>query len=515
MTKLGRNAPCPCGSGRKYKHCCLAASEASDFQYRRLRQIESNLIPLLLAYAEEQFGPESVEEAWEEFNDWEPCEELDPDSPMNMLFKPWFLFNWTFELEGRPGSSIPIDTTIVEALLFDLENELTLDEKAYLDACVRPPFSLCEVVATSPGEGMTLRDLLRRVEYKVTERLASSSLQRGQIIYCASAEVFGVSFNVATSPYNLHPTAKRDVLELRRWMVDELGTDEIGGHHLYDFENDIRSLYLEIVEGMLAPPRLANTDGEPLLPHKLYFDIESADEAFNALKFLAEGVTESDLVMSVRSRDGVIESAEISWHGGNEKAKKRMGENVLLGVLRIDGQRLIVDVNSLNRAEEIRRLIEERLGEHVTYKTTLIEPLESEIEEMWNAALSEDAETFHIPEPTRLSLSRKGKRSSSEVPSSGKVFPGTEASVSREGSLEDFPEVQEMLKRVAQQHWQTWFDEPVPALNNMTPREAAKTDEGRELLESLLLYFEQQNSRLPDNASNPDIAALRRELGME
>ncbi len=24
----GRNAPCPCGSGRKYKHCCLEKDEA-------------------------------------------------------------------------------------------------------------------------------------------------------------------------------------------------------------------------------------------------------------------------------------------------------------------------------------------------------------------------------------------------------------------------------------------------------------------------------------------------------
>ena len=23
-TKVGRNAPCPCGSGKKYKHCCGA-----------------------------------------------------------------------------------------------------------------------------------------------------------------------------------------------------------------------------------------------------------------------------------------------------------------------------------------------------------------------------------------------------------------------------------------------------------------------------------------------------------
>jgi SEC-C motif len=28
MAKLGRNDPCPCGSGNKYKKCCLAKEEA-------------------------------------------------------------------------------------------------------------------------------------------------------------------------------------------------------------------------------------------------------------------------------------------------------------------------------------------------------------------------------------------------------------------------------------------------------------------------------------------------------
>ena len=27
--RVGRNAPCPCGSGRKYKQCCLAKDEAA------------------------------------------------------------------------------------------------------------------------------------------------------------------------------------------------------------------------------------------------------------------------------------------------------------------------------------------------------------------------------------------------------------------------------------------------------------------------------------------------------
>ncbi len=29
MAKIGRNNPCPCGSGKKYKQCCLAQDEAA------------------------------------------------------------------------------------------------------------------------------------------------------------------------------------------------------------------------------------------------------------------------------------------------------------------------------------------------------------------------------------------------------------------------------------------------------------------------------------------------------
>jgi len=30
MTKIGRNAPCPCGSGKKYKHCCLGKKDSPN-----------------------------------------------------------------------------------------------------------------------------------------------------------------------------------------------------------------------------------------------------------------------------------------------------------------------------------------------------------------------------------------------------------------------------------------------------------------------------------------------------
>ena len=33
--KIGRNAPCPCGSGKKYKKCCLRKNEASPLDRRQ------------------------------------------------------------------------------------------------------------------------------------------------------------------------------------------------------------------------------------------------------------------------------------------------------------------------------------------------------------------------------------------------------------------------------------------------------------------------------------------------
>lgn len=46
--KPGRNDACSCGSGQKYKKCCLPKEQsvqADDLEYARLRAIESQLIP--------------------------------------------------------------------------------------------------------------------------------------------------------------------------------------------------------------------------------------------------------------------------------------------------------------------------------------------------------------------------------------------------------------------------------------------------------------------------------------
>jgi hypothetical protein len=484
--KVGRNEPCPCGSGRKYKKCCQASFDEKDFRYRRWRRVEADLIPELLAYGLETLGLEAIEGAWREFHDYAAPGAYDQESPINSVFMPWFLFNWIHETK-LPDSDFPV-TTIAASFLS--EHALSEDEQKLIVSAVQTPYSLCEVVELTPGVGMTLFDLLRRVKYDVIERSASQTLKKGEIIYCATTHLDGISSNIGTSPYALRPLAKRDILEFRKWMIDESGAAELTADHLGEFEADIRSFYLDAVVAMFLPPQLMNTDNDPLLPQKVHFDVESADSAFHALKGLAEGMSEDELRTEATVADGLIVKAEIPWFGGTDEARKRLGSPVLLGTMNIEGSKLIISVNSTKRAEKIRRLVKKRLGKEAVYKTTLIEPIEAEIERLWAAAAG-----------------------GSSRPPAEEWTQGTE----RSGviSLADLPpEVRLKLEETARQHWVTWFDVPVPALNNMTPREAATTDEGRELLESLLLDYERHDDADNENLMRPDIPELRRKLGM-
>ncbi len=56
MSKIGRNAPCPCGSGKKYKKCCLLNQDsrptsAPPIKYRavytELDQLSNSVVDLI------------------------------------------------------------------------------------------------------------------------------------------------------------------------------------------------------------------------------------------------------------------------------------------------------------------------------------------------------------------------------------------------------------------------------------------------------------------------------------
>ena len=86
---------------------------------------------------------------------------------------------------------------------------------------------------------------------------------------------------------------------------------------------------------------------------------------------------------------------------------------------------------------------------------------------------------------------------------------------SRDAAEEIPPEVRgEILREFKTRHFAAWPDQSIPALDGKTPREAAKTREGRRKLDVLLKDAEHLEQSL-DPAERFDFSDLRKELGLD
>src|ERR1043165_3334132 len=102
MPKVGRNDPCPCGSGKKYKHCHLPIEEAAVAEQRRLRQAVDTLLPQIVEAAKGL--PEAIPPALDRFWDGkyaaEQLVELDDLEDRGAeRFLTWFAFDYVLDDE--------------------------------------------------------------------------------------------------------------------------------------------------------------------------------------------------------------------------------------------------------------------------------------------------------------------------------------------------------------------------------------------------------------------------------
>ncbi len=160
--------------------------------------------------------------------------------------------------------------------------------------------------------------------------------------------------------------------------------------------------------------------------------------------------------------------------------KNKSWHNTVLGHIKIDGRRMTIEVNSENRAQIIRALIEEMLS-GARYKTTVIESLQAML-----ARAKEEGET---------PVSRQRQKERDE--------------------LNSRPEVQAEVAEYLRQHYSTWPEIKLPALNGKTPLQAVKTKDGREMVEALLLDFERRGVHTTPPLDPAIIAELRSKLGLE
>lgn len=482
--KTGRNAPCPCGSGKKYKHCCLNASAESVtpsedlLVWRRARRALEGVPARILNFTKDVYGDVALVEAWEEFHLWggedDEVPEPDPSSPLLPLFMSWFLHRWTPDTDTLVEDESLLDKSPTATFL-ERHRRLEPIVRHYLEGCLSAPFSFHEIVSAEAGRGFTACDVLTGEERYVIERSASEQMEPGDILFGQLVEVDGIVMLEAMSPFLLPPSTKIELVDFRRivGMQTHVATPR---ERLLDLDGEIRDIYLEHANRILNPtlPDIRNTDGDPIEPHRLVLDIDSADAAFHALKHLSATENEQELLESATlDADGNVERVEIHWSTpGN--ARHASWSSTTLGRIEIDGQRLVAEVNSARRADTLRQIIESALGGRARYRTTEITNLERAL-----ADAKADPDR-RAPSPDELA---------------------------------ELPEVKAMMEQHMAAHYDEWVTTAIPALDGQTPLEAVAEAEGREKVEALLVEFERGAKRM--NLDPALFRRLRQRLGLD
>jgi SEC-C motif len=220
---LGRNEPCWCGSGRKYKKCHLGREE----------------LPLAerVGWLYMKAGQHAVLSGWNDLMaeaGHERCRyaDDDPDALAAALADPLVLDAVLFE-----GGAFAEFLQMRGSLLPD-------DERLLAQQWLLVDRSVFEVEQVHRGQGVTVRDVRTGDTHEVRERAASRQLKPGQLI-CARVVPAGdtMQFFGGLEPVALH---ERDPL------IDLLDTGP-----------DAVMLVAQLSR-RFAPPALANTEGDPL-----------------------------------------------------------------------------------------------------------------------------------------------------------------------------------------------------------------------------------------------------------
>jgi len=246
---------------------------------------------------------------------------------------------------------------------------------------------------------------------------------------------------------------------------------------LFDSEMDIRELFINSVERFQNPelPKFQNTDGDALVPSKLIFDLQcSIDKALEKLLTLGSPEETKDEILeeAIYNEDGEISEVSFPWLISGNKVNKSWN-NTVFAHMTLTDKKLTIEVNSIERSEKAKEDISALMGAMAKYKTTVIESLEAKL---------------NVPSENKNQL-----------------------------DINDNPEIKAKLKEIHDRHWHDWLDMNIKALNEQTPREAAKTKEGKERLEALFSDFHQRNLKIEDSDFNQppvDLAFLRESLGM-
>lgn len=475
---IGRNEPCPCGSGKKFKRCCaIPAPDPLAHAARAVRFVQETAEAKVVRFAYRELRDGGLDDAWLDFDLTDGA--LDEGAEKS-LFLPWWLYDWE-PWELAPGSRRKLEFRLTPARMAISKEGAVLSEpeREFLARVFLTPTSFHEVIASEPNRTVTLRNILLDSEVVVFDPAAASDVRAGDILYARIVGFEGVNLFVGSGEVVIPPGDKGLILDAKKALRKthrKLNADSLCWGEL-----ELRALYLELRAYIVNPrrPDMRNTDGDPMEFHTLTYKLASVEAAIAGLAPVAGDDRERVLAEATRARPGGSKRVAFSWtrpdnaqHGGMR--------NTVLADFKLNGITLTVEVNSSKRAKKVKTEIAKRLGE----QAILVRDDRLSMDEAMATAAA-------TPETQRDRAVRK-----------------------RDEELEALPEVQAMLAKMSADHYATWADVPLPALKGKTPRAAMKTRDGRERVEALITGFELSQRGGDVTTPHYDFTQLRAALGL-
>lgn len=461
MASIPRNAPCPCGSGKKYKKCCLLQNETDRPLAREaIGSACRKAISLLLDYSLESREPITSTPLGR------PVPELPSEEAQNSL-KQELLLVWLCYLcypPNSPDQAVP--STLTAAARFLKEKGHTADEltRRFIEAARREPFSFWQVENVSPGSGVLLKDLITGEERFVADLSLSRSAAKWEIVFAQVVGLDGLNMLNGLGVYSLPPARFRESVvnfadQLRR-RIGEV-PDRLS---LLNYQTEFVTRYLGFLDDILNTklPELRNMDGDKLVQAKSVYTFDPArrEDVLEAVKALRDEAEEEE-------KDGVsrfVWLAKPKTPGHTDKVVKG---HYAIGRVSVE-----TECNSEARDKALRRRLQKALGALLTHDSTHLEPLHPE----------------KLAEKSRAA----GKEKSGELDLSA-------LSAADRGALE----------AALGQRYMNWLDEKVPLLEGKTPREAARTPAGKAQVADLINDWENMQERMPNPQFAFDFNRLR------
>ena len=344
--RAGRNDPCPCGSGRKYKKCHLAADKAEHAQASSATAthgLDERVVLRLTGFALDRFG-----DRWRAFED-----DFGTSGGTAQLAWPWSVYD--FEVDGR---------TVADAYLAARGHRCTPEERRWLDAQRAAWLSVWEAEEVDPGKTLTLHDLLSGERRTVWETRASETLLRRHAILGRVVDHEGVSLLCGLHPRPLPPFHAAEVVRrargrLRRRRavpVERLRDASLGGYLIRRWEEAVEDCD---ARGE-APRDLRNQDGDPLL-----FTVDRFEVTPGAVRAVDTRIAGMDDTWQEQSDgDGA------TWTFVRPDPTGGDGDGIVVGRVKLNAgaTELRVETNSRARGDTLRKRIEAACGARIRHR---------------------------------------------------------------------------------------------------------------------------------------------------